>query len=625
MSPPIPSTYLMNDIPRGTSPEALLCSLAEHWQVHAGSVLHYPLILQMLIREPTIHNSQLDDDLSVATIQFKLESTPTWFKMLERDAHGFPKTCNLGTLWRGVDLAARDEHGRNALSRAVVAGNFLMAETLAEFAETDGNAKDNDGRTALHLACVEQLPEMTALLLTVPGLDSGVRDATGLTAFDISLGHAGGYGAVQAAAEAIPSMFYRSMFEMDKVDPDSALLRLLTVTSEPVEGAVFPGEALFRPAVASNLPLVKALMDSGVDLTATTQDDETALHLAAKQGHAEIVKVLLGNSSRGKTVDVEAVAKDGLTALHYAAGRGHQRAVEELLLHGACRDATDGHGLTAFDRAVERSHLAVQEILKPKQTEHTVSDSEPEGSASMSMTTGNGAFAIGSLGFEEQDGQSALHQAAQSGQIAFLQTLLDRGFSVDARNEDMETALYVATGAGHRLAVRLLLDNGADIELMCVHQMPLHLAVSLGNYYMVELLLNYGANIEARAIGRTALHLAAAAGDGEMIRLLLDMGADIEAPTHSGELFLFYRYIDRNGLVKRSLSQGAENIPQDALKWTALHLAASIGDDKTVRLLLHHGANPLTPTAAGLSAAQLANAHVHPKTAQLLMSRNDAL
>lgn len=98
MSAPIPSTYLMNNIPRGTSLQELLSSLASHWQVHADSLPQFPLILHMLTHEPTIHDSQLDDKLSVASIEFKPDSTPNWFKTLKRDKNGFPKICDLGTL-----------------------------------------------------------------------------------------------------------------------------------------------------------------------------------------------------------------------------------------------------------------------------------------------------------------------------------------------------------------------------------------------------------------------------------------------------------------------------------------------------------------------------------------------
>lgn len=134
MSPPTSSTYLMN-IPRGTSPQELLCSLVEHWHV-PGSYLVHELILQTIEREPAIQRSRLDDDLSVATIEYKSENTPMWFKPLDRDPDSFPKKSKLGTLWWGVDLTCLDTDKRNEFIRASLADNTAYAETLAEFGET---------------------------------------------------------------------------------------------------------------------------------------------------------------------------------------------------------------------------------------------------------------------------------------------------------------------------------------------------------------------------------------------------------------------------------------------------------------------------------------------------------
>lgn len=363
----------MNNIPRGTTSKDLLCSLAEHWRVHAGSQLCYEFILQIVAREPTIHDSKLDDDLSVAIIEFT--STLLWFKTLDRDPNGFPKISTLGTLWRGVDLTSVDEQNRNEFTRAVIAADLVYAETLAEFADTEVNSQDNVGRTVLHWACANQLSQMTAFLLTVPGLDSGLRDHDGFTAFDIScefVDEDGPKHNVQNEHEEIPNLFYESMIEMDRTNPDGALLRLLTLTTEPDDGPAYPGEALFSPAVHHNLPLVNALMEYGVELTATNEDQETALHLAAKEGQTEIVDALSMNSSRGERFDVGVVAKDGLTALHYAADHGHPQTVQKLLIHGAVRTAQDLFGYTAFDRAVENGQKVVQEILKPIETKQDV-------------------------------------------------------------------------------------------------------------------------------------------------------------------------------------------------------------------------------------------------------------
>lgn len=213
---------------------------------------------------------------------------------------------------------------------------------------------------------------MTEFCLSIPGLNTGLKDAAGLTAFDLSCRH-------EDEHETLPTLFYGSMMDMEKRDPDGALLQLLTLSSEPEEeGPVFPGVAIFGPVVRNNLPLVVALMEVGVDVTTTNEDQETALHLAAKEGHAEIVGVLLVNSSRGEMFDVAAVAKDGLTPLHYAALCGHQGVAQVLLGHGANKTVKDALGRTPLNCALEKKHVLVQEILDTMVDEQTDLELESE-------------------------------------------------------------------------------------------------------------------------------------------------------------------------------------------------------------------------------------------------------
>ena len=64
------------------------------------------------------------------------------------------------------------------------------------------------------------------------------------------------------------------------------------------------------------------------------QGGRTPLHLAALQGHMQLVK-LLENSG----ANVNASDEHGMTPLHKAAVQGHADTVAELLAHGAHIDA----------------------------------------------------------------------------------------------------------------------------------------------------------------------------------------------------------------------------------------------------------------------------------------------
>lgn len=128
-----------------------------------------------------ITDSRLDDELSVATVDFS--DTPQWLQDLNRDPRGFPKSTMYGTLWRGVDRSATDTHGRNAYINAVINGDtcagMLYVEMLAEFSDTDIDVQDAGGRTALHWACINNLPDMVGLCLSVSNCTVGLKDNEG--------------------------------------------------------------------------------------------------------------------------------------------------------------------------------------------------------------------------------------------------------------------------------------------------------------------------------------------------------------------------------------------------------------------------------------------------------------
>lgn len=245
----------MNDVPRGTSRTKLINSLLTPGHDEArggGSAVPQAHVIFSL----DISDSRLDDELSVATIEFS--DPPPWLQFLTRDPFGFPKKTAFGTLWKGIEIRAADKHGRTEFIRAAIDGNLQYAETLAEFKDTDVNAQDDQARTALHWACVNNHSEIVRLCLSVPELDVGLKDQDNLTAFDISR---------RGKSEVIPMLFYMSMFEMEEDHPQAALLRVLTVTAEVTQDrVVFPGIAIFDPVQDDNKPLVKALIDRGINL-----------------------------------------------------------------------------------------------------------------------------------------------------------------------------------------------------------------------------------------------------------------------------------------------------------------------------------------------------------------------
>jgi uncharacterized protein len=140
--------------------------------------------------------------------------------------------------------------------------------------------------------------------------------------------------------------------------------------------------------------------------------------------------------------------------------------------------------------------------------------------------------------------------------------LLKKGTDVNSRDSTGSTALMCAAGYGHLDIVRLLIDNGADVNLMKPgYVTALGIAESNHRTEVVRYLyaLGVGSEVDARdKYGRTALILAARQGCSDSVREILRKGADVNAKLSSGE--------------------------------TALKLASQYGHNQIVELLKAYGA-----------------------------------
>ena len=85
-------------------------------------------------------------------------------------------------------------------------------------------------------------------------------------------------------------------------------------------------DALFRATVEGNTDMVRSLLSSpGADVNATDERGNTPLLEAARYGHEDICRVLIGAGA-----DVNAKDKDGKSALMLAVQNNHDDVVRVL-------------------------------------------------------------------------------------------------------------------------------------------------------------------------------------------------------------------------------------------------------------------------------------------------------
>lgn len=145
------------------------------------------------------------------------------------------------------------------------------------------------------------------------------------------------------------------------------------------------------------------------------------------------------------------------------------------------------------------------------------------------------------------DGMTALHWAAENGNVELAEMLLYAGANAGAVTRLADyTPLHLASRRGRTGVVRLLVEAGADVAAPTSTGgvLPVHFAAQSGVSDVVAILLEAGADVNAveEKRGQTALMFAAAFGRTDVVRLLAEAGAEtgavtavIDIPTRAAE------------------------------------------------------------------------------------------
>ncbi|XP_004674074.1 PREDICTED: NF-kappa-B inhibitor epsilon [Condylura cristata] len=231
-----------------------------------------------------------------------------------------------------------------------------------------------------------------------------------------------------------------------------------------------------EPAPGS-LPTTGTLSPQQLEaLTYISEDGDTLVHLAVIHEAPAVLVCCLALLPQ-EVLDIQNNLYQ--TALHLAVHLDQPGAVQALVLKGASRELQDRHGDTALHVACQRQHLACARCLL---------EGQPE------------------------PGRGPPHS-----------------LDLHLQNWQGLTCLHIATLQKNPLLMKLLLQNGADIDAQegTSGKTALHLAVETQERGLVQFLLQAGARVDARMLnGCTPLHLAAGRGLSSISSTLCQAGAD---------------------------------------------------------------------------------------------------
>ncbi len=201
---------------------------------------------------------------------------------------------------------------------------------------------------------------------------------------------------------------------------------------------------------------------------------------------------------------------------------------------------------------------------------------------------------------KDENGQTPLHYAAESGYTEVAQTLIERGARVESRDNEGRSPLHLAAETGYTPMMDLLITKGARVHSQDKNgRVALHYAVLGTRNESALLLLSKGAAVDARdKKGWTPLYLASINDLPRMVELLVNKGANVNPKIGPsplvGAVMDGHTQVVRVLLEKKVLVHG----PPGAAT-TPLHLAAEKGYPDIVRLLLEKKATPNRKDAKG--------------------------
>jgi ankyrin repeat protein len=363
-----------------------------------------------------------------------------------------------------------------------------------------------------------------------------------------------------------------------------------------------------------HLDLVECLLKAGANphcgSTATT-----ALGLAAENGEAEIIQLLLA-----RRVDVNTpIAPDGWTALLAAIQNGH-RAVVQLLVTAGANVNVWSRGETPVILAAKCEERDIYNYLYPivNTTIRLCADRDGE---QLLQATQKRRIRLQNRPVEK------FIEMATEGNLDEVNRAIGIGIEIDELGAKGHTALMVAAYYGHRSVVNALLAAGADPNLLSddngLGAGMTALMLAAGSFFasnrqqIAKLLIAGGADVNQRgAGGKTSIFYAALAGSGyqDCVETLIAAGADLDLHNDRGHTVLTSVATAENYSMLNLLMQAGAST--DGLASIQLIQAAAAGNINRVRALLTTNVNLDLDRGAAIGNAAAAG---HTQIVELLI------
>lgn len=300
--------------------------------------------------------------------------------------------------------------------------------------------------------------------------------------------------------------------------------------TDEVEWPDSVAEPLYIASLGGLKYLVKDLLQQGADIDAVTGEEGTALHVACKEGHSDIARVLIESGA-----DINIVGDFSKSTILLAAMQADLIDISCLLINHGADSGAQGNIWSVKDQNSYRREIY------------------------------------------------PLHAACFEGADKVVKALINKNVDINLDDEHYGTPLEIASSSGNEKVVKLLCEQGAETGTCALHE-----AVLNHHEHIVQLLLEHGADVNVRnKKGDTPLGKAVGYHLEDNIRLLLEHGADVHARDRAGGTLLHtaVQTSASEGVILLLFKHGVDAHVQNQMGEAPLQLAERWGYKQMAQLL----------------------------------------
>lgn len=343
---------------------------------------------------------------------------------------------------QGLNANESDQDGWMPLHCAAASGHVRVVKLLVQ--TTDLQARNTYGRTPLHFATFKgdaETVEELAKVYIARGLDINESDQEGVT--PLHLAAAG--GRVRAVKILLRNGARANLATNKGLTPWQVAYHYYKYELEPI----------------SWYEVIKELFAQGEDANMADNDESKPLHCVARDGHVELVEILL-NAESEAGVRKKISGENGAELLGTLVEAGHHEIIRLLLARGVDANVLCDANMTLLHTAAMLGLVDVANVLLDAGANEKAANTF--GMTPLHMAAIKDCHEIVTLLLNrgadvvvaDNDGLTPLHYASQRGSVQVVETLLFAGASVKAIDNDGKTPLDFAIQKGRSAVIDLL-------------------------------------------------------------------------------------------------------------------------------------------------------------------------